>query len=214
MNSTVDAHHHLWDLARTPQPWIDGDRLAPIKTNFRIDDYIEAVGQRVVRSVVVQTVADPGETPLLLAIAEQSELVGGVVGWIDLTADGVEDRLGDLLASAAGEWLVGIRHLVQDEPDPRWLCRADVRRGLEALGRAGLVFDLLTRPEQLEGAIDTVGALPSVSFVVDHLSKPPIAQRDDRTVGGRHRPPRPLPERHVQVVGDDHRSRLVDVDDR
>ncbi|MGA9278710.1 amidohydrolase family protein [Ilumatobacter sp.] len=174
MNSTVDAHHHLWDLELTPQPWIEGD-LAPINRNFHIDDYIDAAGDHVGRSVVVQTVADPGETPLLLSIAERTELIGGVVGWVDLTADGVEDRIGELLSSSGAEWLVGIRHLVQDEPDPRWLCRPDVRRGLDALGRAGLPYDLLTLPNQLEAAIETVSALPAVSFVVDHLSKPSIA---------------------------------------
>lgn len=175
MNSTVDAHHHLWDLGLTPQPWIDSEQLAPINQNFDLHDYLDAVDQRITRSVVVQTVADPSETPLLLATAESSEIIGGVVGWVELTAPNVQERLGELLALAEGGWLVGIRHGVQDEADPRWLCRPDVRRGLEAVGQAGLVFDLLILPLQLEAAIETVAALPSVSFVVDHLSKPPIA---------------------------------------
>jgi len=70
---------------------------------------------------------------------------------------------------------VGIRHLVQGEPDPRWLARPDVRRGLRAVAGAGLVYDLLTLPHQLPAAIDTVRALPDLTFVLDHLSKPPIA---------------------------------------
>jgi L-fuconolactonase len=70
---------------------------------------------------------------------------------------------------------VGIRHQVQGEPDPEWLCRPDVRHGLRAVADAGLVYDLLTIPVQLPAAIATVGALPDLRFVVDHLSKPPIA---------------------------------------
>ena len=70
---------------------------------------------------------------------------------------------------------MGIRHLVQGEPDPRWLARAEVRRGLGAVADAGLVYDLLTLPHQLPAAIDTVRALPGLTFVLDHLSKPPIA---------------------------------------
>jgi L-fuconolactonase len=70
---------------------------------------------------------------------------------------------------------VGIRHLVQGEPDPRWLSRPDVRRGLRAVTGAGLVYDLLTLPHQLPAAIDTVRSLPELTFVLDHLSKPPIA---------------------------------------
>jgi L-fuconolactonase len=74
-----------------------------------------------------------------------------------------------------GEWLVGIRHQVQGEHDPRWLCRPDVRRGLRMVQHAGLVYDLLTLPPQLPAAIETVQALDELVFVVDHLSKPPIA---------------------------------------
>lgn len=70
--------------------------------------------------------------------------------------------------------LVGIRHLVQDEMDPQWLARSDVRRGLRAVAAAGLVYDLLTLPHQLPAAIDTVRELPKLTFVLDHLSKPPI----------------------------------------
>jgi L-fuconolactonase len=72
--------------------------------------------------------------------------------------------------------LVGIRHLVQGERDPAWLSRPDVRRGIAAVGAAGLAYDLLTLPHQLPAAIDTVRALPEVTFVLDHLSKPPIAK--------------------------------------
>jgi len=166
----VDAHHHLWDLAVRDQPWIDGGALAPLRRSFGVEDLLNAA-RGIDLTVVVQTVTVPEETPDLLALAASSELIGGVVGWVDLTAPDVADAL----AGLEREWLVGIRHQVQSEPDPRWLCRDDVRAGLRAVADAGLVYDLLTLPPQLPAAIETVRALDDLVFVVDHLSKPPIA---------------------------------------
>jgi L-fuconolactonase len=165
----VDAHHHLWDLSVRDQPWID-DALAAIRRTFTVSD-LAAVARPagVEATVLVQTVTVADETPELLAIDDP--LIAGVVGWIDLTAPDAADRLAELRCDR----LVGIRHQVQGEPDPRWLCRPDVRAGLAAVAREGLVYDLLTIPEQLPAAIDTVRALPELRFVVDHLSKPPIA---------------------------------------
>jgi len=71
---------------------------------------------------------------------------------------------------------VGIRHLVHDEPDPDWLLRPDVERGIAAVGRAGLAFDLLVRSRELPAATALARRLTDVRFVVDHLAKPPIAQ--------------------------------------
>lgn len=174
MSWTVDAHHHLWDLELTPQAWLEDDALAPIRRSYSPSDLLTAVGSRVDRTVIVQTVPTPEETPLLLAHADETELIGGVVGWTDLIAPDIADRLGELQSQPNSKWLCGIRHLVQGESDPRYLCRSDVRRGLAAIGAAGLVYDLLTIPSQLEAAIETVAALPDVSFVVDHISKPEI----------------------------------------
>jgi L-fuconolactonase len=147
------------------QPWITDD-MAAIRRSFGVAD-LAAAAVGMDATVVVQTVCDAAETDELLAVEE----VAGVVGWVDLTAAGVAERLAEL----RGTRLVGIRHQVQDEPDPRWLCRPDVRAGLRAVADAGLVYDLLTVPSQLEAAIETVRALPELQFVVDHLSKPPIA---------------------------------------
>jgi L-fuconolactonase len=86
-------------------------------------------------TVVVQTIADPEETPELLALAKQASLVAGVVGWADLTDPGLTEVLRALRERPGGDRLVGIRHPVQGEADPRWLCRPDVRRGLPPLAR-------------------------------------------------------------------------------
>ncbi|MCG5218247.1 amidohydrolase family protein [Streptosporangium soli] len=168
----VDAHHHVWDLGVRDQPWITGQRMAPIRRDFSLADLAPLAREAGIgRTILVQTVPDPAETPEFLALAAGSDLVAGVVGWVDLTGGDVAGALADLPAGP----LVGIRHGVQAEPDASWLCRPDVRKGLQAVADAGLVFDLLTLPHQLPAAIETVRALPGLTFVLDHLSKPPIA---------------------------------------
>jgi len=172
----VDAHHHLWDLGVRDQDWITGAALAPLRRDFLAGDYQPLAGQNGVRaSVVVQTVTVPGETPELLALAATSDLIAGVVGWADLTAAGLADRIAELSNGPGGNKLVGLRHQVQSEPDPRWLTRADVLRGLAAVAGAGLVYDLVITAGQLPAAARAAAAVPGLLFVLDHLGKPAIA---------------------------------------
>jgi L-fuconolactonase len=173
----IDAHHHVWDLGVRDQPWIEPDW--PIRRTYTLADLAgPARAAGVEATVLVQTVLDPAESGEFLALAAASSdpPVAGVVGWVDLTRPDVADALAELAAAEGGDRLVGIRHQVQGEPDPRWLCRPDVRRGLSAVGAAGLAYDLLTLPHQLPAAVETVRDLPDVRFVLDHLSKPPIAR--------------------------------------
>ncbi|MFD5320553.1 amidohydrolase family protein [Streptomyces sp. NPDC127098] len=177
MTPRIDAHHHVWDLAHRPHHWLDGPESAAIRRSFGLGDLAgQAAAAGVTGTVLVQVLPDLAETAEFLALAAGSELVAGVVGWVDLTeGDAVTERLAALRAGPGGELLVGVRHLVQGEPDDRWLCRPDVRRGLAAVAAAGLSYDLLVLPHQLPAAVDTVRALPGLSFVLDHLAKPPIA---------------------------------------
>ncbi|GAA2783789.1 amidohydrolase family protein [Kitasatospora paracochleata] len=172
----VDAHHHVWDLAVRDQPWITGAALTPLRRSFTLDDLRpEAQAAGVTATVLVQTITVTEETPEFLALADRDPLVAGVVGWTDLTAPDVADNLARLRELPGGKHLVGIRHQVQEEPDPDWLLRPDVRRGLLAVAGAGLVYDLIVRPHQLPAAIGAAAGLPGVTFVLDHLGKPPVA---------------------------------------
>lgn len=172
----VDAHHHVWDLSVRDQDWISGDQLAPLRRDFTLADLApEARAAGVTATVLVQTITVPEETPEFLALAADSDLVAGVVGWTDLTVRDVAETLAGLRAGPGGERLVGIRHQVQGEPDPRWLVRPEVLRGLSAVAEAGLVYDLVVKPHQLAAAIEAAERLPGLTFVLDHLGKPPIA---------------------------------------
>ncbi|MEU7751657.1 amidohydrolase family protein [Micromonospora sp. NPDC049171] len=173
----VDAHHHLWVRARHPQPWIDPHTMAAIDHDFTPLDLAPlARAAGVTQTVVVQSVPVRTETPELLGIAADDPLIAGVVGWVDLTADNVGDRLARLQAARGGERLVGIRDLVQSEPDPAYLDRPDIRRGIAAVGAAGLAFDLLVRDHQLPAATRLVRDLPQMRFVLDHLGKPSLGR--------------------------------------
>ncbi|MFD4673535.1 amidohydrolase family protein [Lentzea sp. NPDC058450] len=169
----VDAHHHLWDLSVRDQDWITDPPMGVIRRSFLEPDFVAAAPE-VSASVLVQTVCVPEETPEFLAVAASSDVVSAVVGWVDLTSAGVSDALAALVDSPDGSWLRGIRHQVQGEADPEWLCRKDVWNGLAAVGAAGLVYELLTLPHQMPAARRTVAALPQVEFVVDHCSKPAV----------------------------------------
>jgi L-fuconolactonase len=176
----IDAHHHLWDPADRPYPWMD-DSVAPIRRRFDVDDLRAAARSTdVTRTIVVQAVHDPGETAWLL---EQPEPVAGVVGWVDLTAPDVVDRIAALVAGSGGDRpastrLVGIRHQAHDEPDPDWLARPEVVRGVRAVAAAGLVFDVLVRAREHRAALALLDAVPEGSFVLDHAGKPDIAGGD------------------------------------
>jgi L-fuconolactonase len=173
--AAVDAHHHFWDPARADYPWLTDD-LASIRRTFGPGDLAPHLAARgVSRTVLVQSRSGVDETREFLVLAEATPFVAGVVGWADLTDRRVADTIARLQSGPGGRRLVGIRHQVQDEPDPDWLGRADVRAAIATVGAAGLVYDLLVRPEQLPAAVAIVRALPDVRFVVDHIGKPPIA---------------------------------------
>ncbi|MFL5926823.1 MAG: amidohydrolase family protein [Gaiellaceae bacterium] len=170
----VDAHHHLWDPAAADYPWLT-DEVAPIRRRFAPEDLAPLlVARGVDATVVVQARASLDETHELLATAAAVPWLAGVVGWADLT----DPAIADVLAELRGEPLVGIRHQVHDEPDPAWLLRGDVGRGLRAVEQEGLVYDLLVRPRELPAAVEVARRFPGLRLVVDHLAKPPLRDGD------------------------------------
>jgi L-fuconolactonase len=167
----VDAHHHLWDTRRASYPWMTDD-VAAIRRPFLPADLEPVLRETGVDgTVVVQARMDLDETRELLELAAATDFVLGVVGWVDLA----DPDVGAVLRELAHPRLVGIRHQVHDEPDAGWLRRTEVLRGLRAVADAGLVYDLLVRTRELAAACEAVASLPELTFVVDHVAKPPVA---------------------------------------
>jgi L-fuconolactonase len=156
----VDSHQHFWDPARADYPWMTDD----LRRRYGPEDLEPLLREHGVRgTVLVQARGSRDETRTLLEIAAATPFVLGVVGWVDLTGD-VEGTL---------DGLVGVRHQVEDEPDPDWLLSEAVQRGITAIGEAGLVFDLLVREPQLPAAVETVRRNPGTKFALDHVAKRP-----------------------------------------
>lgn len=170
----VDAHHHFWDPERADYPWLT-EEFGAIRRAFGPADLapiLETVG--VDATVLVQTRSSLDETREFLAIAAAAPFVRGVVGWVNLTDPAVAETIAALQEGPGGDRLVGIRHQVHDEPDPDWLARDEVRRGIKAVAAAGLAYDILVRSRELPAARGTVASMPDTQFVIDHLAKPPI----------------------------------------
>jgi len=166
---------HLWNRSTDPQPWIEPVSMAPIDRDFTTDD-LDAVlvATDMQSAIVVQSSNSSAETSRLLDGA--TERVAGVVGWLDVTGD-VPAQL-EQLSPEHRHRLVGVRHLVHIDPDPEWLARPAVERGVAALARAGLAFDLVVRWWQLPLAHALAGRRSEVSFVLDHLGGPPMGTLD------------------------------------
>jgi L-fuconolactonase len=187
----IDAHHHVWDPASRRHAWLDA--VPALRRRFDLSDFRQAAAtQGVTASVLVQVLADTAETEEFLAMTaagaaapecasvasgggSPAVTVAGVIGWVDLRGPDVAGEIARLRQLPGGGALAGIRHLVQDEPDPGWLDRSEVRQGLRAVGAAGLVYDLLIRPGQLPAALRLTADLDSVAFVLDHAAKPQVA---------------------------------------
>jgi L-fuconolactonase len=172
----VDAHHHLWRLDRG-YPWLDNEALTPIRRDFDVGDLRAAIGGTgVTRTVLVEAGrCDAAEVREFLAIAEATDEIAGVVGWVDLTDPALADTLAGHRSAPGGRWLVGARAQVQGEPDPDYLGRPDVHRGLSTVAGAGLAYDLVVRVDQLPAAAVAARAVPELTFVLDHLGKPEIS---------------------------------------
>jgi L-fucono-1,5-lactonase len=150
-------------MAALRRDFLPGD-LAPVLTHAGFD-----------RAVAVQACQTVEETHWLLALAEAHPFIAGVIGWVDLQADDVRDQLRRLASSRR---LLGIRHIVQSEPDDRFLLRPAFCRGIAALEEFGLTYDLLLYARHLPVAIDFAARFERQTFVLDHLAKPGIRGRE------------------------------------
>jgi len=172
----IDAHQHFWPQPTgSLYPWMTDD-LAALRRPFGPDDLQPLIESREIDwTVLVQTRSSLDETRDFLAIADRTEFVAGVVGWVDLRAPDVDRVLDDLKASPPGQWLVGLRHQVHDEADRAWLLRSDVQHGLRAVQQASLAYDLLLKPRELPAALQVARSFTDLRLVIDHIAKPEIA---------------------------------------
>jgi L-fuconolactonase len=167
----IDVHHHLWNYHKETHGWID-ESMEVLKRDFTPEDLKRELDRvQFEGCVAVQASQTESETEFLLGQAEKYSFIKGVVGWVDLCSPSIQDQLKHF--SKFGK-LKGFRHVVQDEPDDRFLLRKDFLHGISQLKEYGFTYDLLIFPRQLEAAIEFVGLFPDQPFVLDHIAKPEI----------------------------------------
>jgi L-fuconolactonase len=168
----IDAHHHLWRPGRGDYGWLTPD-LPALYRNFDADHLQPLLkAAEIDATILVQAAPSEAETDYLLAIAQQTAWIAGVVGWTDLAAPDAPARVARLASSPR---LVGLRPMLQDLPDPNWILRAEVGDGLSAMAAQSLVFDALVRESQLPSIVQLAKQRPTLSIVLDHAGKPVIA---------------------------------------
>lgn len=172
----VDTHVHFWDIHRSDLYWMTPDlaeQLRPLQRSFGpqdLDPHRQAVG--VDEIVIVQAARSDWDHEWWFTLSTQHDWIVGVVGWVDLTSPDVDAQLERFSRYPAFR---GVRATAENEPDPDWLKRSDVLRGIAAVASRGLTLDLLVRTEHLVHVPRLAERFPELVLVVDHLAKPPIA---------------------------------------
>jgi L-fuconolactonase len=167
----IDSHQHFWRYDPVRDGWIT-EEMAVLKRDFMPDELIQRLREAGIdRAIAVQADQSEKETEFLLDLAENNSEIAGVVGWVNLRDPQVDERLEYFSRFPK---LRGFRHIVQAEPDDRFLLRDDFQRGIRALARHGFTYDILVYPRHLPVAVEFVRRFPDQKFVLDHLAKPSI----------------------------------------
>jgi L-fuconolactonase len=177
--TTIDAHQHLWTVETGnygDYQWLDLAALTPIARTFsEVDLEPQLAAAGVDGTVMVQSANTDADTAAMVAVADRWDRVVGIVGWMPLlepvqVAEAIEGWSSD-------PRMVGVRHLIHDEPDPDWIMHPTVLESLALLSEAGLSYDVIgTLPRHLEHAITIAERLPGLRLVIDHLGSPPIRE--------------------------------------
>ncbi|WP_417708105.1 amidohydrolase family protein [Roseibium aggregatum] len=168
----LDAHQHFWALDRGDYGWLTLD-LEPIYRDFGPIDltpYLDRFG--IEGTILVQAAPTVAETRYMLDLADENDFIKGVVGWVDFEAAEAPNQIADLARNLK---LVGLRPMIQDIEDPDWMLRPDLVPAYKALIEHDLVFDALTLPQHLPNLLKIADRHPDMRIVVDHGSKPHIA---------------------------------------
>ena len=171
----IDSHQHFWLYDSVKDAWIT-DEMAKIQRNFLPNDIsgtLKGLGFDGV--VAVQADQSHRETEFLVELSQVYALIKGVVGWVDLRSERIDDYLTDF---SKFKVIKGFRHIVEGEDDPEFLVRDEFLRGIESLTKFNYTYDLLIRPRHYSSTLKCVEANPNQAFVLDHIAKPPIKSQE------------------------------------
>ncbi len=168
----IDSHQHFWKFDLMKDSWMD-DSMEVIKKDFLPKDLKPILERNNVDGcIAVQADQSEEETKFLLQCAKENPFIKGVVGWVDLIADTIEDRLEYF---SENDFFKGVRHIVQAEKTD-FVLRKDFQNGISKLEQFNLTYDILVYPNQLPAVIELVGKFPNQEFILDHIAKPRISE--------------------------------------
>lgn len=171
----IDSHQHFWTYNVNRDVWIT-EEMGRIRKNFYPNDSVELFAQNQIDGcIAVQADSSEEETFFLISLAEQSEFIKGIVGWVDLQSKNIESQL---TYFSQFEKIVGFRHVVQSESDPNFLARPNFLKGVQLLDTFDFAYDLLIYPNQLNAGIEFCKKNANQRIVLDHLAKPPVKSGD------------------------------------
>jgi L-fuconolactonase len=173
MTLRVDAHQHFWSVARGDYPWLT-PALTPLYRDFGPDDLAPLLRSAGIgATVLVQAAPTSAETRFMLDIAEETDWVAGVVGWVDFESPAATDEIAEL---ADHPKLAGVRAMIQDIDDDGWVLKPVLDPAFAAVEESGLVFDALVHPRHLKNLLRRLERHANLRAVIDHCAKPSIRE--------------------------------------
>ncbi len=174
---TIDSHQHFWKFDPIRDAWIDNS-MKVLRQDFLPEDLRPILAENGIDAcIAVQADQSEEETHFLLQCAIQNDFIKGVVGWLDLQAENIEERLTHF---SKDPLLKGLRHIVQAEKDNNFVLNPAFQDGISKLEAFGLSYDILVYPQQLPASIELVRNFPNQIFILDHIAKPSISESMDR----------------------------------
>jgi L-fuconolactonase len=175
----IDTHIHVWNFEHASYDWLKND-TSILHRNYDIADLEQdRLKAGITEGVLIQAANNFEDTDWMLEIAERTDWIAGVVGWLPLT-DPIATEKALQQKYLSNKYFKGVRHLIHDEPDPRWLLQADVIRSLQILADHNLPYDVVgITTEHIETALAVANKVPELKMIFDHLNRPPDASKKD-----------------------------------
>jgi L-fuconolactonase len=180
-NRLIDTHIHTWNFKRATYDWLKGD-TSILNRSYLVEEIAsERAGAGITEGVLVQAANNFEDTDWMLEVAAQTDWITGVVGWVPLLEPGeTEKALRDHYLS--NNYFKGIRHLIHDESDPRWLLQEKVLESLKILADHKLPYDVVgVLPAHIQTALEVAEKVPGLTMVFDHLNQPPMGAKEKQT---------------------------------
>ncbi|MFT6044319.1 MAG: L-fuconolactonase [Arenicella sp.] len=169
----IDSHQHFWQLDRGDYSWLT-PKLDGLYRDFLPNDLVNELKRaNIQKTVLIQATDSIAETEYLLNLAEKTDFVAGVVGWVDMQSPEAPNTIRRL---AENRYFKGVRPMVQDITDPDWILKPELSPAFDALVAQNLSFDALILPEHLDNLLTLLKRHPKLLAVIDHAAKPKIAE--------------------------------------